>query len=71
MAARTEAELIDAIENLEALLDSGASTVTQDGHTTVFNLDMAHKRLRELRRELAQIRGQRTRRPLFVRINLD
>ena len=68
---RSEADLKDAIENLEKLLDSGATTVTQDGHTTVFNPAHARVRLQELRRELARVRGQSSRRPFFVRINLD
>lgn len=69
--ARTQTDLKDAISNLEQLLDSGATTVTQDGHTTVFNPQQARIRLQELRKELARLCGKRSRRPLFVKINLD
>lgn len=69
--ARSEATIKDAIENLEELLDSGASTVTQDGHTTVFDPKAARIRLQELKKELSQLRGKRPRRPLFVKIRLD
>lgn len=69
--ARSEREICDAIENLEKLLDSGASTVTQDGHTTVFDPKQARIRLQELRSELAVAQGRKPRRPLFVKINLD
>ena len=67
----TEAELKAAIANLEAVLNSGATTVAQDGHTTVFNLKQASDRLRELRNELAQLQGKKNPRPLFTRIRLD
>lgn len=70
MARKTETEILEAIEHCEAILDAGATTVTQDGHTTVFDLDAVADRLRDLRKELAIIRGKNPRRPFFTRINL-
>jgi hypothetical protein len=70
MARRTETELKEAIANLEQILDAGATTVAQDGSTTVFDLDAAERRLRGLKVELAQLQGRKPRRPLFNRINL-
>lgn len=67
----SEAELQTAISNLETLINSGASTVTQDGHTTVFNLGAANARLKSLRKELAILTGQQSRRPFFNRIDLS
>lgn len=69
--ARSQKTIKDAIENLETLLDSGASTVTQDGHTTVFDQKAARIRLQELKKELARVQGKRVRRPLFVKIDLS
>ncbi len=67
----TESELRSAIANLESLLNSGAQTVAQDGHTTVFDLKEARTRLNELRKELEEIIGTKPNRPLFTRIRLD
>lgn len=67
----TEAELKAAIANLEAVLNSGANTIAQDGHTTVFDLDAAASRLRDLRKELTTLQGRKTRRPFFNKIRLD
>ena len=67
----TEAEIRSAIANLEGLLNSGAQTVAQDGHTTVFDLKEARTRLTELRKELEEISGKKPQRPLFTRIRLD
>jgi hypothetical protein len=67
----TEAELQTQIGNLEALVNTGASTIAQDGHTTVFDLEFANKRLRALRQELATKQNKTTRRPIFNRINLS
>ena len=67
----TETELKTQIANLEAIVNTGASTVAQDGHTTVFDLDFANKRLRALRQELAVKQNKTTRRPIFNRINMS
>jgi hypothetical protein len=69
--ARSEAVIELAIANCEAILDAGATTVTQDGHTTVFNLRETAGRLRGLRKELAEVQGVQQKRPLFNRINLS
>ena len=66
-----ETQLLAAIANLETVINTGASTITQDGHTTVFNLTAANRRLRSLRKELAVLQGVQQRRPMFNRINLS
>ena len=69
--ARTQTELNTAIANLEQILDSGATTVAQDGSTTVFDLDRAAARLKDLKTELATLQGKKPRRPIFNRIDLS
>ncbi len=69
--ARTETDLKSAIANLEQILDSGASTVTIDGETTVFNLAHVESRLRSLKAELATVQGKKPRRNIFNGINLS
>ncbi len=69
--ARSKAEIKLAIENLEQVLDSGASSVSVDGETTVFDIDGINSRLRDLRGELRSLEGRAARRPLFNRINLS
>ncbi len=69
--ARPVNELKEAIANLEQILDSGATTVSVDGNTTVFNLDEARKRLKELQDELRQAQNKSRRRPLFNSIDLS
>jgi len=68
--AKSKAELKLAIDNLETIPNSGASTVSVDGETTVFDLDSARERLRDLQAELRELEGRPARRPLFNRINL-
>ncbi len=69
--ARPVNELKEAIANLEQILDSGATTVSVDGNTTVFNLDEARKRLKELQDELRQAQNKSRRRPIFNSIDLS
>ena len=69
--ARPVSEVKSAIANLEAILDSGATTVSVDGNTTVFNLDEVRKRLRSLNEELAKIEGKVRQRPIFNSIDLS
>jgi len=69
--ARPVQELKEAIANLEQILDSGATTVSVDGNTTVFNLEDVRKRLNELKNELRQAEGKSNRRPLFNSIDLS
>lgn len=71
MSSRNVTELKEAIANLEQILDSGATTVAQDGSTTVFDLEHAANRLKDLKAELATLSGKKTRRPIFNRIDLS
>jgi hypothetical protein len=71
MSSRNISDIKEAISNLEQILDSGATTVAQDGSTTVFDLDRATARLKDLKSELATLQGKKTRRPLFNRIDLS
>ncbi len=71
MSSRSETEIKEAIANLEQILDSGATTVAQDGSTTVFDLDRASARLKDLKAELSTLQGRQTRRPIFNRIDLS
>ena len=68
--AKSKAELQLAIDNLEQILNSGATTISVDGETTVFDLDAVRERLRDLQSELRALEGRPARRPLFNRINL-
>ncbi len=71
MSSRNVSDIKDAINNLESLLDSGATMVTIDGETTQFSLEAATARLRDLKAELATLQGKKSRRPLFNRIDLS
>lgn len=71
MSSRSITEIKEAIANLEQILDAGATTVAQDGSTTVFDLDAAASRLRELKSELAGLQGKKSKRPIFNRIDLS
>ncbi len=71
MSCRSEAEIKDAIANLEQILDSATKMVTQDGETVQFDLDGASSRLRDLKSELAAVQGKPNRRPMFNRIDLS
>ena len=69
--AKTLSEVKDAIANCEAILDAGATTVSVDGNTTVFDLEEVRKRLRDLQDELAKLQGRVRRRPLFNNVDLS
>ncbi len=71
MSSRTQADIKQAISDLETLLDSATKMVTQDGETVQFDLEAANSRLRDLQAELALLQGKKTRRPLFNRIDLS
>ena len=71
MSSRTQADIKQAISDLETLLDSATKMVTQDGETVQFDLEAANSRLRDLQAELAILQGKKTRRPLFNRIDLS
>ena len=65
------ADIKEAISNLEQVLDSGATTVAQDGSTTVFDLDRAAARLTDLKAELSTLQGKKKRRRIFNSIDLS
>ena len=60
----------EAIATLEDLINSGATSVSQDGQTVAFDQDKARKRLRELKQQLAVIEGTKRTRPKAFNINL-
>jgi hypothetical protein len=69
--ARSASDLQESINNLEQILDTGASMVTIDGETTQFDLSAISARLRDLKAELATLQGKKNRRPLFNRVDLS
>lgn len=71
MSNRSEADIKEAISNLEQILDSGASSVTVDGETTTFDMKSVNARLSSLKSELATLQGKKTRRPIFNTIDLS
>ncbi len=68
---RSEADIKEAISNLEQILDSGASSVTVDGETTTFDMKTVMSRIKDLKSELATLQGKKTRRPIFNTIDLS
>lgn len=62
--------IADSIESLEALIDSGATSVTQDGQTVAFDPENARKRLRELYAQREAAAGERKSRPRLFRYDL-
>ncbi len=68
---RSEADVKEAIANLEQILDSGASSVTVDGETTTFDMKTVMSRIKDLKSELATLQGKKTRRPIFNTIDLS
>jgi hypothetical protein len=69
--SRSVSEIKEAIAHLESVLDSGATTVAQDGSTTVFDLDRAAARLTDLKAELSTLQGKKKRRRIFNSIDLS
>lgn len=59
-----------SIETLEDLINSGATSVSQDGQTVAFDQGAARKRLRELKQQLATLEGSKRTRPRAFNINL-
>lgn len=66
----TKEEIEAAIASLEDLINSGATSVQQDGQTVAFDQTLGRKRLRELKQELATINGTKKVRPRAFNINL-
>jgi hypothetical protein len=64
-------ELQGQIETLERILNSGASSVSEDGQSTTFDLDSVRDRLLDLKTELNRIDGRRAPRPMMGQINLS
>jgi len=70
--------ICESIRTIEDLLDSGATSVTQDGQTVVFDRKDARKRLRQLQQRKLDLeaaasgtgRRAKRRRPLLNRIDL-
>lgn len=68
--------ICESIATIEDLLDSGATSVTQDGQTVVFDRKDARKRLRQLQQRKLDLEAAATgrrakrRRPLLNRIDL-
>lgn len=70
--------ICESIGAIEDLLDSGATSVTQDGQTVVFDRKDARKRLRQLQQRKLDLeavangtgRRAKRRRPLLNRIDL-
>lgn len=70
-------QVCEAIDSIQSILDSGATTITQDGQTVAFDHDSARRRLRSLRDRKAVLESKaegkkkRKRRTLVNRINLS
>ena len=67
----TERELKEQIENLEAILNSGATETLRDGHMVKFDHDSIRKRIVELKAELAALTGKTVTKRLFYGMNLN
>ena len=69
--ARTEQQIRDAIDNLEAILDSGATETLRDGHMVKFDHDSARRRVTDLKNELADMCGNTRTNRIFYGLNLN
>tara|TARA_R110002020_G_scaffold36125_1_gene108596 strand:+ start:71 stop:292 length:222 start_codon:yes stop_codon:yes gene_type:complete len=67
----TEQELNDAIDNLQAILNSGATETVRDGHSVKFDHDSIRATLRELKAELDTLCGNTVSNRLFYGMNLN
>ena len=68
----TEIEQLKSdIAALEAIVRSGATSVSEDGRTTTFDLKHCRAQLRELRARLANLQGKRVPRPMFGSIDIS
>ena len=67
----TERELKEQIENLEAILNSGATETLRDGHMVKFDHESIRKRIGELKAELAALTGKEPAKRLFYGMNLN
>lgn len=59
------AAIDDQIEALEKILNAGATSVSVDGQSVTYDLDMVRKRLNELKRQ-----ADPSKKPLVASINL-
>lgn len=72
MADTTQIEkLKEDIAALEAIVNSGATSVTEDGRSTTFDLKHCRHQLRELRAKLANLQNKRVPRPMFGSIDIS
>lgn len=71
MSGTRREELKLKIKSLEDLLDSGASSITEDGQTTTFDREDARRQLLILRSELNKIEGRRSPRPIMGQIDIS
>lgn len=67
----TREELTEQIATLERILNSGATSVTEDGQTTAFDHDAIRHRLMSLRSRLNKLDGKRSPRPMMGQIDLS
>lgn len=66
----TQKEIQTEINNLRAILDSGATSYAQDGESTTFDHASIRRRITELDNELARITGTRPKRPRIFGVNM-
>lgn len=71
MSGTRREQLREQIETLERILNSGATSVSEDGQSTTFDLDSVRDRLLDLRTELNRVEGRRAPRPLMGQIDLS
>lgn len=72
MSTATQIEkLKDDIANLEQIINTGATQVSEDGRVTTFDLAHCRNRLRELKAKLANLQNKRIPRPMFGSIDIS
>lgn len=66
----TELELKNQITNLETILNAGASSHSEDGRSTAFDLKQTRSRLADLKNRLTKVQGKRKSRPRIVTVDM-
>ena len=69
--AQTEQDLREKIDNLKAILASGATETVRDGHVVRFDHTSIRKEIVALQQELDELLGNTKRNRLFYRVNLN
>ena len=69
--AQTEHDLREKIDNLNAILASGATETVRDGHVVRFDHTSIRKEIVALQQELDELMGNTKRNRLFYRVNLN